>query len=199
MNHIYADREALIRAWIGLIAFTLLTVLFSIVAASSDSVAALIIALIFFLGDLVSLRVLNRGAARICLSDNTLTRRGYLAGFSKTIPTDTITRVVHIESKLFGNRLYLIDEAAAHLDAHGVEVDRLARGQPVQHGADHLTVAFAEQGDGYVVAKCVFHGVLQNIDFGIWGGKLLFTTCGGALTRGCSTYANRVPRWGVGL
>lgn len=112
MNHIYADREALIRAWIGLIAFTLLTVLFSIVAASSDSVAALIIALFFFLGDLVSLRVLNRGAARIRLSDNTLTRRGYLAGFSKTVPTDTITRVVHIESKLFGNRLYLIDEAA---------------------------------------------------------------------------------------
>ena len=28
----------------------------------------------------------------------------------------------------------------------------------VQDGTDHLTVALPEQGDGYVVAKCVFHG-----------------------------------------
>lgn len=145
MKYINADRDAFVRAIISLSVFSLASILFSVVAKKSESIASLIVALFFFLCSLLALRVLNRGGARVTYENGVLTRRGCLFGFSKSVAVADIERVVHLETKQFGNRLYLIDTKTVLPDKPRLYLDPERKNGVISFAYSEKNLAFLRE------------------------------------------------------
>ncbi|MBQ7365104.1 MAG: hypothetical protein IJW46_05860 [Clostridia bacterium] len=114
MKKIISDRDALVRSIMMLCVFIPMTAIMVIaILKNRDSIpiASVVFGILFFAISLLSLWVLNRDAAVITVEGDTVTRRGLLFGFRKTVKLSEITRVAHLNSSVWGDRFYLIDSS----------------------------------------------------------------------------------------